>query len=145
MKINITKKQYYTLAKAVYLGNWMANAHRSGEDNPRIKEYNEICDYVFSLASDFGYEDNLEFQIENDQDEKNTTRINKIKNEYDEDSFWDELTNRMGDRDFYRKYSEEERKKMDQTEHFENMYISIDLWDDELTEYGIERLEIVKK
>ena len=28
MKINLTKKQYETLAKTVYLGNWMANAQR---------------------------------------------------------------------------------------------------------------------
>ena len=26
MKINLTKKQYESLTKAVYLGNWMANA-----------------------------------------------------------------------------------------------------------------------
>ena len=40
MKIHITKKQYESLAKIVYLGNWMANANRDGSpEDPHLLEY----------------------------------------------------------------------------------------------------------
>ena len=108
MKINLTKKQYETLAKTVYLGNWMANAHRTGQEgDPIKKEYEEITNYIFSLASEFGFSKNFEHDLEYDKSDK--TEINKLQEEYDENTFWDELSDRLGERDFFRKYSKEER------------------------------------
>lgn len=44
----------------MYLGNWMANAHRTGQsEDPTLKEYNEISDYIFSLAPEFGFPKNF--------------------------------------------------------------------------------------
>ena len=114
MKINLTKKQYETLAKTVYLGNWMANANRTGQERDQyMKEYEEIMDYIFSLAPLFGFPKTFEHDLECDEHNK-TTEVNRLHEEYDEQNFWEELPNILGERDFFRKYSEEERMNMTQ-------------------------------
>jgi len=145
MKINLTKKQYETLAKTVYLGNWMANANRTGQERDQyMKEYEEIMDYIFSLAPQFGFPKTFEHDLECDEHNK-TTEVNRLHEEYDEQNFWEELPNILGERDFFRKYSEEERMNMTQEEHFTKMMECIIAWEQECEEYGIDRLEIIKQ
>src|SRR3989344_8946192 len=113
-KIELTKEQFLTLMKVVYLGNWMANANRTGgKDDPNVKEYEEISDYIFSLASRFDLEKYISHEAEdgdkyfltNEFEEK--TDVHRLHEDYDEETFWDELPERLGERDFYRMYSKE--------------------------------------
>ena len=145
MKINLTKKQYESLAKAVYLGNWMANAQRTGQKGDlHMKEYEEITDYIFSLAPEFGLPKTFEHDLECDEHGK-TTEVNRLHEEYDEETFWDELCDMLGERDFYRKYSKEERQKMTDDEHFTKLMECQIFWEEELEKYGIERLEVLRQ
>lgn len=143
--IVLTKEQYLTLVKTVYLGNWMANAHRTGRENdPHLEEYEEISDLIFSYAQNFGFPKDLENEIElADGEEK--TETHRLHEEYDNDIFWEELSDRLGVRDFFRKYSPDERKKMSQKEHFIKMQECVIAWEVELEKYGLERLEIKEK
>lgn len=144
MKINLTKKQYKTLAKTVYLGNWMANGTRTGQEgDTRLNEYQEITDYIFSMAQEFGFSKDFEHILECG-DHEETTEVCSLHERYDEDIFWEELPERLGQRDFYLKYTEEERKKMDREEHFIKMQECVILWENELVEYGIDRLQILR-
>ena len=48
--IELTKKQFLALLKAVYLGNWMANANRDGSpEDPHVEDYEKIEDLIFSF------------------------------------------------------------------------------------------------
>ena len=68
MKIKLTKKQYKNLLKLVYLGNWMVNSIRSGnEGDERIKKYDEIEQYIFSFAKEAGLKKYIEFDKEFNQ------------------------------------------------------------------------------
>lgn len=150
MKINLTKKQYEALVRAVYLGNWMANAYRDGsKDEQHLKEFEGISDYVFSLAPLFGFSENLEHELEYDEvwmkDHDGLSELSVIHDQYDEDSFWDELTERLGGRDFDKKYSKEEIGNMDDETFHSKRYECLDVWDDEFCENGIDRLGIVMK
>lgn len=143
MKINLTKKQYESLVKAVYLGNWMANAHRTGQSNdPHKKEYNEIADYIYSLSTEFGLPDNYEYEVEFSDGPYGTSEVEGLHEEYDEDSFWSEVPERLGTRDFFKKYSKKEREKMTEEEHFIKMQECIIPWEEEIDDNGIDRLEI---
>ncbi len=144
MKIHITKKQYESLAKIVYLGNWMANANRDGSpEDPHLLEYEEIYDYIFSLALQFGFSDTFECDMEFNDDFVQQ-EVGQLHEEYDENTFWDELPDRLGVRDFYRTYSPEERKKMTEEEHFMKMQDCIIKWENEFEKYGVERLGVVE-
>jgi len=144
-EIQLTKDQYLALAKTVYLGNWMANAQRTGaSNNPHMKEYEKITNYIFSLAPEFGFPKTFEHDLECDEHGK-TTEVNHLHEEYDEETFWDELCETLGERDFYRKYTKSEREKMSDEEHFLKLQKCIIAYENEVEEYGVERLNISKQ
>lgn len=147
MKIDLTKSQFESLLKLCYIGNWIANAQRTGaKDDPMIKEYEAIYEYVQSHAPEFGFEDLVQWDEEckryfataNFEESEDT---HGLIDEYDENSFWDDLTEKLADRDFSKAYSEKERKKMS----FEESYIKRqpfeDKWDKEINKHGITKLD----
>ncbi len=149
--IEFTKKQFLTLMKIVYLGNWMTNANRDGSlEEPYKKEYEEIESYIFSLARQFGL---VEYVDDEDIEKfgrvfptrkfEEETDVNEICDAYDEGTFWDELAERLGYRDFYKKYTKKDFDKMTQDERFLKLQECIVEWEGELESNGIERLGIV--
>lgn len=143
-EILLTKDQYLTLVKLAYLGNWMANSHRDGsEEDPLLVEYENMIDQIFSMAQDFGFPDTFEHDLECN-DHGKVTEVNRLLEEYDESTFWEELCERMGQMEFHRKYSPNERKNMDQEEHFTKFYECVDFWQNEVDKYGLERFHILK-
>jgi len=145
MKIKFSKEQFENLMKLVYLGNWMANAHRTDD---RIEKYEDLENYVFSFAKDFGLKKYVDDEAVGDGKFYPTkffeeeTDINKLHDEYDDDTFWSELPERLGERDFFMKYSKEDWEKMTQEERFLKRQECEIKWEEELEENGIERLEV---
>lgn len=147
MNIEFSKEQFFALLKAVYLGNWMANAQRDGSaENPRKEEYEAIEDYIFSHAKRFSLdeyvddEDAKEGKFFSTRKFEEETDVHELHEEYDEEVFWDELIDRLGERDFHKHFSREEILKMSQEERFEMVYKFINKWEDEINENGVERL-----
>ncbi|MFH1938305.1 MAG: hypothetical protein ABIJ60_02100 [Patescibacteria group bacterium] len=133
IKISFTKKQFEILLKLVYLGNWMANANRTGAlDDPMKKEYEEIDNYIFSLAKQFGLDEYVDDEDAADnrfyptRKFEEETDVNQLHEEYDEEIFWAEIIDRLGDRDFFQHYSKKEIKKMSREERFKKIYEFID-------------------
>lgn len=147
MQIELTKKQYEQLLKLVYLGNWMANAHRAGSEE--IKDFSILESYIFSYAKGVGLEKYVDDEPIGGMKYFPTADfeelVDGLKDEYDEDTFWDELSDRLGERDFFRKYGEEKIKKMSRDERFYKLYECIDEYGDEFFKHGLERIEIKKK
>lgn len=144
--INLSKKQFERLLKIAYLGEWMINANR---DNP-LKEYEEIDDLIFSLAGQFGLE---KYYTHEPRDGnryypsrifEEGTDVRKFHEVYDEETFWDELIDRLGERDFYRHYAKNELRAMTQKERFIKVYEFIDRWEEEINKNGIEKLGVVE-
>lgn len=136
MKIELTKKQYESLAKLVYLGNWMANAQRTGASNdPILEEYDEMATHVYSLAKDFGLGDDFESDLEF-TDDLEPTDVSRLHEEYDERNLWEELPEMLGERDFFKKYSLEER--------FIKLMECSMAWEDEFEKHGLERIQVMK-
>jgi hypothetical protein len=151
MKINFTKKQYMALAKVVYLGDWLANAQRvGGPDDPQKDEYDVIANYVYSFASEFDFEEYIEHEASDGEKYFPTrkfeedTDVQSLIEEYDEENFWYELPNKLGERDFINKYSEEDIDKMSNDERFFKLQECIYVWEQEIDNNGINRLGIIK-
>lgn len=148
MKINFTKKQFETLMKIVYIGNWVVNGVRSGsDDDPHIKEYKDLEKYVYSFAKDFSFEDLLDLS---DGDiypsrEFEEGEVRELIDYYNEDTFWEELSSRLAMRDFYRDYGDEEIKKMTLEERIRKDHPYMEKYWDEIDNHGIQRLEIAKQ
>ena len=58
MEIKLTKEQYENLLKLVFMGSWMANAFRVKDT---VKKFEELEDYIYSFAKDFGLENYVEY------------------------------------------------------------------------------------
>lgn len=149
MKINLTKKQYWNLIRATYMADWMANAICEA-DMKQDDGIKEIRDYIFSFAKEMGCEDFVEYSGDMGKyyatlDLDDEPSIRSLIERYDEHTFWDEVAEHLGERDFFRKYSKKERERMTDEEHFIKMMECIIAWEKECEENGIERLEITKQ
>ncbi|HAV11756.1 MAG TPA: hypothetical protein DCX32_04440 [Candidatus Moranbacteria bacterium] len=146
INVQLTKKQYGNLLKLVYLGNWMVNAIRTDD---KFKEFNFLESYIFSYAQEAGLEKYVDDEPVGDMKYFPTAEFEELvdhfKEEYDEDVFWEELADRLGERDFLRKYGEDKIKKMGKDERFYKRYEFIDKYGDELYEHGLDRIEIKGK
>ena len=147
--IEFTKDQFSTLMKIVYLGNWIANANRSGRpEDPQIKEYEKMEDYIFSLAAQFSLDKYVDHEPSDGERYfptglfEDETDVNKLHDEYDEENFWDELSERLGERDFYNAYSKKDWQKMSRDERFLKLQECVIKWEEELENNGLERINI---
>ena len=146
IKIEFTKAQYENLIKLVYLGNWMINAIRTDDV---VKKYDDVEQHIYSFAKDIGLGKYIEFDSklnkffptkEFEEDEE----VEKYREEYDDEIFWDEIADRLARRDFIRKYGENTIKEMTWKERSEKEYPFIEKYEEEFEKYGIENLEIKK-
>lgn len=144
MKIDLTREQYVALLKAVYLGNWVANAHRCGHDHdPNLPEYDAIAEYLCSLAPQFGLSKDIEHELECG-DTGHAGELVRLREEYDEEVFWSELCDRLGKRDFERRFTPYEQQQMGEDERLERLDACVGALEEETELHGLERLEFLK-
>lgn len=143
--VTFTKAQFLNLMKSVYLGNWVANACRTVD---KKEEYEEIEDFIFSLAPQFGFSQYVDHE-ESDGDRyyptrrfKEETDVEQLVEEYNEENMREELIDVLGDRDFFEKYSEAEIEKMSQKERFIKRIECEEKYGEEFEYYGVDRLKI---
>lgn len=126
--IKFTKEQFEALLKMAYLGNWVINAHRIDDI---IEEFNEMEEYLFSKTALFGLEkysdsQNPSFPSSNFE----ASAVQEYLDEYDNETFWDELAERMAVRQILSLFPIEELEKMDPMDRV----LLISRFEDELKE-----------
>lgn len=149
--IKFSKEQFLALLKIVYLGNWVANAQRGDvPTNPRLKVYESIENYIFSYAKSFGLAEYVDDELaENGQYFptrmfEESQDIFELIDEYDDNTFWDELVERLADRDFEKHYTESEIQKMTNGERMNKLYTFIDKWAEEIYQNSLDNLDLTK-
>ena len=141
MNISLTPEQYKTLLLTTYLGNWMVNAHQVETD----KTFDTLASHVYSHAKSFGFADLVELDADNGKYFP-TRELEDLAAEYidayDNETFWDELIDRLSERDFVAKHSQQVREKMTVEERFTNLEEFEERYDEEFEKHGVERLTI---
>ena len=111
MKINITKKEYKTLVEILEIADWVLHAHEI-EKSEDTRSYREFSQKIFSLAKDFGFDHLIEYEkqlqeyfptSEFEDTSPGMAFIEKFENE----SFWEDLIDRLVQRDLIRELGEE--------------------------------------
>lgn len=102
MKVTFTSKEYAKLLELVWLGMQTAMG-RQGPEKASARRYADLEQKLYDLATPLGCADlitvgadgrlMLSEKIENDE------RLRKALGDYDNDTFWHELVNRLADRD----------------------------------------------
>jgi len=119
MKINITKTQYKTLLEILEVADWVLHAHLS--ERSETKKYREFEQMVFSFAKDYGFENLVEYDEEmkasfpTAEFEETSPGMDYVR-EFENDTFWNELVQRLTERDLIRLYGEDRVESMNRRE-----------------------------
>lgn len=121
MEINLSKQEYELLLEALYIADWIINAFNEGTENDRYKNLEQK---ILACAKDFGLDNFVrwdpsfhEYDYTREFEEKSPAI--KLIEEFEEDTFWNELVNRLCIRDLIEKYGEQALLEMDMHTRFE--------------------------
>ena len=150
MNLELDKKQFETLLKLVYLGNWMANGTRDGnEDDPSIDEYDEMENFIFKVGYENGFKKIITY--EKDIDLYDFTKdylkneIHKLIYRFNDDTLWEELSIRLAIRDAVEEVGESEFLNMDREKKMSIISEKEDFYNIDFAENGIENLRLIPK
>lgn len=141
MKIEISKTQYKTLVKALFLANWVVNCHKTDEPDDefeRLEQHILAQGKFFDLKKVELDEKNGKYYHDSDFEMKTL----KLLDNFVDVSFWDELGERLAERDFFRAFGESEIRKMSRDERFTKFYEIADAYEAEFAEHGLDNLVI---
>jgi len=144
MKIELTNKQYRDLIELLFLGNWIANASRTGaEGDKRIEKYEKVEAHILSHAKHFQAEDVVNVEGNDFYTTMNFEEtLIPIVEEYDEFTFWEEISRKLANRDLLRQIGPVRQLK---DEHLKRMYEIEEQYQIEFEKNGIKNLELIKK
>lgn len=146
MKINFTKKQYWDLFRAVYMSDWMSNAVCE-QDEKFDEGIKNIRNYIFSFAKEMGceeyigHDDRFGYYAQLKLDDEPSIR--SLIKRYDEHVFWDELTERLAEREIAENFTPEEWSNLTHEERMDTFWQAEARWSEEFEQHGIERLRII--
>lgn len=144
MKIDFTDQEYKTLVEALELANWMLHAHAE-EERKDTERFRDLEQKVLSLSKEFGmgkeiiYDKKLEEYYASREIEDSCLAY---VDEYNNDTFWDELIERFVARDLIRQVGEKAYYEMGFEEKIEKEEPVRIQYEDEFGTNGIERLAI---
>ncbi|KKQ34864.1 MAG: hypothetical protein US50_C0034G0005 [Candidatus Nomurabacteria bacterium GW2011_GWB1_37_5] len=132
MKINITKKQYETIIKALEISSFIYGPMSDFVDDKFKKDADDMDSVQEELllnAEEFDFDKNME---EGDLKEEYYEKILNDLSEYDDYELFENLANKLGWRDFRKKYTQEEIDKMSE-EHGD--YLGVPMYEFEKKYY----------
>lgn len=146
MPIHFTKEQYLTLMKMAYLASWLMNAHRTDDT---ITEYKDLDEMIFKHAKEYGLGEYADDESVGDQRCYPTRafeegfHLHDLIDDYDNETFWDELEDRFVFRELLRRYDIEALQQMDWQTRYKKRDEFVEKYEKEFFHHGIDRLEIV--
>jgi len=136
-------EQYERLMKLAYCGNWLINSHR---DNP-LKPYEEIEQIILRKAKDAGLTkyldpDEVDGEIFTNRAFEEETDIQRFIEEYDDETFWQELIDRLARRDVIAEHGLPLIEKMGWRERAEKEHPFIQKYEKEFSEHGLDHIHL---
>jgi len=147
MKINLTREEYRDLLDVLYVAHWVFSAHKVQKD-ARIERYNQLEQKFLALSKKMRFENLIHYDAEFDayfptREFEETSTAHNFIDEYDNDTFWDELANRLAKRDLLKQMGGPEKMvDMPKEEMLEKLFQLEEFYGDEFTQNGLENLQL---
>ncbi len=145
MDLNLTREQYEKLLELVYLGNWLINAYRTDD---YLEDYSDVVSLIFSQAGKAGLEEKA---VRDERGEKYLPSfdfeesLHDYIGEYDSFCFWEELINRLAEREAIKEFGSLPLDKIDLDEFLEKKNKYLRVYEQEVEENGLKNFELIKK
>ena len=140
MEINISNEQYARLVKLLYLGDWMVNSFRF----ERVEDFDEISQYIFSLAEKFG----LASYFEKDENQlyfptgEFDEEMSHFIYDYNDFNLFNDLMHALAHRDVIAEHGEKKTEAMSHHEFQEKEAPYLEKYAEEFEKNGIDNLYI---
>tara|TARA_R110000868_G_scaffold77983_3_gene222951 strand:- start:1059 stop:1514 length:456 start_codon:yes stop_codon:yes gene_type:complete len=145
MKINFTKKEYPLLLEMITMANWMLHSRCIDEDS-RQKEHDTLRNKILSHYKEFAAEDLVEAGEEPDEYYESNKLMDHVHrnfiSSYDEETFWDELTDRLAMRDVVRTLGEDQYVALDGIDRITKVEDAKKPYSNEFERHGLENVII---
>lgn len=143
MKITLSNPEYRLLLELLYLGEWMVSAHDEKEAGAPAGKYDSLLQKLLSYAN----EPELTGLVERLPDDGKLYPTREVEDsmmdviyEYDEESFWMELVERLVERDVRATQPDGQRPQI--KEYMELAGPIEDRYVREFETHGLERLKL---
>ena len=146
MKIEITKKEYRALLDIFHIADWVLHCYKDPEI-PETKEYRILEQKFLVMAKEMGFENLVEFDPQMGQyfptrEYDETNLVTDCIVDYDNESFWEELIERLAMRDLILKEGNDKVMAMDDEERLVKTENLREKYATEFERYGLSRLII---
>lgn len=146
MKILFTKSEYRTLFDMIYIAEWMLTAFERPTE-PALQPYAHLAQKIYSHAQEMGWESLVDASASDNEYVPSETYekkggIQQMIDAYDEEIFWDELADRLAERDVYHTLTEEQRARLSNEAYDKLASPIVDRYNREFAAHGIQRLTI---
>lgn len=130
--IEFSQDQFKTLVRLIFYGEWILNSTKI-EAKDMDQKANNLINYVYKFKDKFNIEDWFqEYEDSDEIDIKESITLKLLSNlhEFEEDVFWENLVNKLVERDMIKKYSLRKLQEMNfeerirKEEEFRSKYYS---------------------
>jgi hypothetical protein len=149
VNLNLSTEELRDLIIMTYMAEWVMDAYKT-EADPRTARFKELEQKLLKLALEAGlndlvmYDEDLKMHFPTRLMEDGTAR--EFIDEYNNETFWDELANRLATRDFVKRYGSPEaawnlpvERRFIELGEIEARYV------DEFVDHGLERIKIGRR
>ena len=140
LRNHFTKEEYRRLLEIICAGMMVINGNRAPEDH--LEEYEEIEQYIYSLAKDYDFENLVDYDEKYKRyfttPEFDNGKIKDLVAEYDDVIFWSMLAFNLAKRDTYK---ELEGKKADRKTIITSIFKKEAEYSNEFYENGLENVK----
>lgn len=141
MELELNEQQYEKLLVMIQIGEWVINGIR---EEP-LQEFEELSAKLYegALSADLGH------LVEENPSEEGVYPTREMEDwalsyleEYADFVFWEQLAERLAQRDLIREYDEETIQEMEEELYMDKLEPLYNEYMDEFHEHGIERIEL---
>ncbi len=142
-EILFSDEQYKALVKLIFYGEWMLNANKLDEEH-MDKEAMQIQDYIFSQNDRFSLSD---WMLETNQgielnEDKTLELLDEIF-EYNEDTFWPHLVNKLAERDTIEEINQSD-EYLSESEQEEILFKNEEKYEEAFYKNGLQGLRLIE-
>jgi len=150
MNVELTKEQFANILRAVYIANdiiGLISDMVSEDYKKQYGEMDELREYLLRCAEKNGFNEFIDYYKEHIIPSDNLCEeMDKIKEDYEDFIFWDELERQLAIRDMNKSLSKKEKEDIskDFSLYLKKLDEFTQKYSKEFQKYGITRLEIKK-
>lgn len=145
MNVFITKKEYRLLLDMLYLSDWMMNAH-AADDQEQHKEHQALRRKLLAYYKEMEAQDLIEYSEELDEYCELAPYEESLHDHYigpyNTETFWEELLERLAERDVVKAVGVEAYQSMSDLECASKLEEIREVYADEFEQHGIDRIKI---